>query len=155
MQYSASIGFIRGLVLALAGTVALVACGARDSGQASSSSPAPSPTAPPSPPAASIPATSAAPAELAPGSSGAAAQAGPLYVCAIVNNGAEQRTAIEFTASVEALCRKAPEMGPCQYEREACRRKGGRVWTMAGREITRETEAEYDRRVMRVRMKSN
>jgi len=87
--------------------------------------------------------------------SGAAAQGSPLYFCAVVNKGVEQRMPIELVASVEALCRKAPEMGPCQYEREACRRKGGRVWTADGREITRETEAEYDKRVMRVRMKSN
>jgi predicted secreted protein len=154
MHFLASMGRIRVLVILLTGTVALAACGARDTEQASSRSPALAPTAPPPPPAASIPAPSASPLESAPATS-PAAQAAPLYVCAIVDKGAEQRTPIELSAPVDALCRKAPEMGPCQYERETCRRKGGRVWTTDGREITRETEAEYDRRVMRIRMKSN
>jgi hypothetical protein len=67
----------------------------------------------------------------------------------------QRRTTIVLPGPVEALCRKAPEMGPCQYEREACRRSGGKVMTADGTEITREKEAEYDRRVMRIRMKSN
>jgi hypothetical protein len=46
-------------------------------------------------------------------------------------------------------------MGPCQYERNLCRRSGGRVYASDGREITMATEAEYDRKVMRVRLKSN
>jgi hypothetical protein len=46
-------------------------------------------------------------------------------------------------------------MGPCQYEREVCRTSGGRVFAADGREITKETEAEYDRRVLRVRINSN
>ncbi len=60
-----------------------------------------------------------------------------------------------LTPEVEALCRKAPEMGPCKYERDACRRGGGKVLTGSGVEITPQTEADYDRRVMRIRMKSN
>jgi hypothetical protein len=76
-------------------------------------------------------------------------------VCVSETAGEQRRTVIALPAPVEALCRKAPEMGPCQYEREACRRKGGKVVTADGTEITRQTEAEYDRKVMRIRMKSN
>jgi hypothetical protein len=46
-------------------------------------------------------------------------------------------------------------MGPCQYERNVCRAAGGRVYAANGREITLATEAEYDRKVMRVRFRSN
>ena len=46
-------------------------------------------------------------------------------------------------------------MGPCQYERDMCRRIGGRVYTPDGVEITLQTEAEYDKKVMRVRFKAN
>jgi len=72
---------------------------------------------------------------------------GPLYYC--VN--AQSRNAIEYESRVEQLCRRHPEMGPCQYEREACRSKGGRVFTARGEEVTRTVENEYDRVVMRVR----
>ena len=154
MHHSASIGFVPLLAALLGCVVALVACGAHDGGQADSNARPAAPAAPVPPAVAPTPAP-AAQAPPVPASAGPISQAGPLYFCAIVNKGAEQRTPIELTASVDALCRKAPEMGPCQYERNACRRKGGRVWTADGREITRETEAEYDRRVMRVRMKSN
>jgi hypothetical protein len=85
----------------------------------------------------------------------AAATTGPLYFCAQVEGSAAQRKTITFTPEVEALCRKAPEMGPCKYERDACRRQGGRVQTADGSEITPQTETEYDRRVLRIRMKSN
>ena len=79
----------------------------------------------------------------------------PLYYCVTGSANAPQRTPIALAPSVETLCRKAPEMGPCQYERDACRRQGGKVLTAAGTEITLQTEAEYNRRVLRVRMKSN
>jgi hypothetical protein len=46
-------------------------------------------------------------------------------------------------------------MGPCQYERDACRRSGGRVFAADGSEITRSVEDEYDKRVMRIRLRSN
>jgi hypothetical protein len=46
-------------------------------------------------------------------------------------------------------------MGPCQYEREVCRRSGGRVIAADGKEITKATEAEYDRKVMRVRFRGD
>ena len=81
--------------------------------------------------------------------------AGSIYVCASDTGGARQQTAIEFSPKVGALCAKHPEMGPCQYERELCRRGGGRVYAAGGVEITRETEAAYDKKVMRVRFKAN
>jgi hypothetical protein len=85
------------------------------------------------------------------------AEAAPsvIYVCVAALAGQTRQTPIEFSPQVAELCSKAPEMGPCQYEREACRRNGGRVFAVDGTEITLQTEAEYDRRVMRVRMKSN
>ena len=80
---------------------------------------------------------------------------GAIYVCVTALAGQTRQTPIAFSPQVAELCRKAPEMGPCQYERAVCRRTGGRVFAVDGTEITLQTEAEYDRRVMRVRMKSN
>ena len=54
-----------------------------------------------------------------------------------------------------ALCKRHPEMGPCQYERDLCRRSGGRVFAANGQEITRQIEDEYDRKVMRARFRAN
>lgn len=84
-----------------------------------------------------------------------AAPPGALYVCVIGVGTQLRQTSIEFAAGVDDLCRKHPEMGPCQYERDACRRSGGRVFAADGSEITRSVENEYDKRVMRVRMRSN
>jgi len=95
------------------------------------------------PPAARAPAT------------GVVVPAGSLYVCVSEKEGVRQETAIQFAPKVGSLCAKHPEMGPCQYEREACRRSGGRVYAAGGVEITRETEAEYDKKVLRVRFKAN
>jgi hypothetical protein len=82
--------------------------------------------------------------------------AGAVYVCVTEIQGRRQETVIEFpTPRVRDLCRKNPEMGPCQYERNACRRGGGRVYAADGAEITAQTEAEYDKKVLRVRFKSN
>ena len=78
-----------------------------------------------------------------------------LYVCVSDAGGARRQTTIEFSPKVGELCRKHPELGPCQYERDVCRRSGGRVYAAGGREITAQTEAEYDKKVMRVRLKSN
>ncbi len=80
---------------------------------------------------------------------------GAQYVCVTSASGQRQQTVIEFSPQVAQLCVKHPEMGPCQYERNACRRSGGRVFGADGREITTATEAEYDKKVMRVRLKSN
>jgi hypothetical protein len=78
-----------------------------------------------------------------------------IYVCVSQADGHQKQVVIEFDAKVGALCRKAPEMGPCQYERETCRRSGGRVFAHDGSEITLAMEAEYDKKVMRVRFKGN
>lgn len=77
------------------------------------------------------------------------------YVCVAETDGEWRQTAIEFAPKVAQFCRLHPEMGPCQYERNLCRRSGGRVYTTGGVEITMATEAEYDRKIMRVRFKSN
>lgn len=78
-----------------------------------------------------------------------------LYVCVIERNGQTQQTAIEFDPKVGKLCATHPEMGPCQYERNHCRANGGRVFAPNGVEITMATEAEYDKKVTRVRLRSN
>jgi hypothetical protein len=77
------------------------------------------------------------------------------YVCVSETNGVRQQTSIDFSAKVADLCRKHPEMGPCKYERDICRRANGRVYAANGREITMQTEAEYDKKVLRVVFKSN
>ncbi len=76
---------------------------------------------------------------------------GPLYFCVI----GTRRAPLEFDARVERLCRRHPEMGPCQYERNACRGDGGRVFTARGEEVTAAVEAEYDRVVHRVRFQGD
>lgn len=78
-----------------------------------------------------------------------------IYVCVVDSVGTRRQTVIEFIPKVHQLCRRHPEMGPCQYERNACRSAGGRVFAAAGQEITMATEAEYDRKVMRVRFRAN
>lgn len=80
---------------------------------------------------------------------------GTQYVCVSEIDGERKQTAIEFAPKVAQLCQRHPEMGPCQYERNLCRRSGGRVYATGGTEITMATEAEYDRKVLRVRFKSN
>lgn len=99
-------------------------------------------------------ASAVAPTARAP-ASGVVVPAGSLYVCVSENGSARQEMAIQFAPKVAALCAKHPEMGPCQYERDVCRRSGGRVYAAGGVEITQETEAEYDRKVLRVRFKAN
>jgi len=79
---------------------------------------------------------------------------GVIYVCVSESRGVRTQTAIEFEPKVGAMCAKHPEMGPCQYERDVCRRSGGRVYAAGGVEITAQTEAEYDKKVMRVRFKA-
>ena len=73
-----------------------------------------------------------------------------LYVCVIDTQGVRKQTAIEFSPKVGTLCRRHPEMSACKYERNACRRSGGRVFAANGMEITQLTELEYDKRVLRV-----
>jgi len=98
--------------------------------------PAPSPAPAPAPPVVNVPADA-------------------LYVCAVQRNGQWQQTAIEFAPKVGDLCKRHPEMGPCQYERNNCRARGGRVFAAGGVEITMQTEAEYDKKVMRTRFRAN
>lgn len=76
---------------------------------------------------------------------------GPLYFC----ESSSGRKAIEYEPRVEQLCRRHPEMGPCQYERDQCRAKGGRVFTARNEEVTKAVEAEYDRVVRRVRFQAD
>src|SRR5690349_15406719 len=57
-----------------------------------------------------------------------------LYVCVTDVNGEVRQVGIEFVPKVHALCKRHPEMGPCQYERQACRRSGGRVFAASGEE---------------------
>jgi hypothetical protein len=130
----------------------------------------PAPTSPPQAlpaegPLASAPGASGAPvlASAAPGSTVPAAAApslappvppGMLYVCARVVDGAPRHTGIDYEPKVRELCARHPEMSVCQYAREACRRDGGRVFDARGLEITKQLEAEYDRKVMRARFRA-
>jgi hypothetical protein len=105
----------------------------------------PIPTPPEAPPGILVPAP--APAIVLP--------ANAQYVCVTEAAGQRQQTVIEFSPKVAGLCLNHPEMGPCQYERNACRRSGGRVFAAGGKEITMANEAEYDKKVIRIRLKSN
>lgn len=76
---------------------------------------------------------------------------GPIYYCDVGG----RRSVLELPAPIESLCRRHPEMGPCQYERDSCRARLGRVYTSLGEEVTRAVETEYDRRVRRVRFQAD
>jgi len=112
-------------------------------------------TAPP--PGASVPPAVSAPPAAVPRIPAPAivVPAGALYVCVSEAGGTQRQTGIEYAPKTGALCRQHPEMGPCQYERNLCRRSGGRVYAADGTEITLATEAEYDKKVRRVQFKSN
>ena len=77
---------------------------------------------------------------------------GAVYACAAGNGKDRTIAAIELEDKVAAICRRHPEMGPCQNARNSCRRSGGRVYAADGKEITQADEAEYDKKVMRVRV---
>ncbi len=62
------------------------------------------------------------------------------------------RTPIGLPDGSERICSRFPAMGPCQYERDACRASGGRVIRFDGTDITKEVENEYDRQVQRFRL---
>jgi hypothetical protein len=62
------------------------------------------------------------------------------------------RAAIALPPGTERICSRFPAMGPCQYERDACRAQGGRVIRFDGTEITKDVEGEYDRQVQRFRL---
>jgi hypothetical protein len=78
--------------------------------------------------------------------------AGAVYLCATGSGKDRTITTIELEENVAALCRRHTEMGPCQYARNACRKNGGRVYAADGSEITQADEAEFDKKVMRVRV---
>ena len=165
------------LALSLAAALTLAGCAGQRAGETRKSeratapppAAAPTPTiSPPQPlpaegPIVSAPGAPDAPvlANAAPGSTPPAAGAlappvprGMLYVCARVVDGSPRHTGIDYEPKVRELCARHPEMGVCQYEREACRRDGGRVFDARGVEITKQIEAEYDRKVMRTRFRA-
>ncbi|MBK6337895.1 MAG: hypothetical protein IPF60_20015 [Betaproteobacteria bacterium] len=115
------------------------------------------PPLPPSPAAGPVPGSVAAPPPAAPGPAVPVAlpamdlPPGPIYRCAVAGS----VDVMALPANIESLCRRHPEMGPCQYERDACRQRGGRVLTSRGDEVTLAVEAEYDRRVQRVRFRGD
>jgi len=129
------------------------------SGMLAACSPAPVETRPvPLTPPAAVRQASAEPATAplpAPVAAAIVVPPGALYVCVSESGGVRQTTAIEFAPKVGAVCAKDPEMSPCQYERNVCRKSGGRVYAANGVEITMATEAEYDKKVMRILLKSN
>ena len=121
--------------------------------------PEPQPQAPPAAAATANPESAKAPtlASVAPSTATPRpppVPAGTLYVCAALVDGQPKHTAIEYDPKVHGLCAKHPEMGVCQYEREACRMSGGRVYDAKGTEITKQIESEYDKKVMRVRFRA-
>jgi len=77
---------------------------------------------------------------------------GAVYVCAAGSGKDRTIATIELEEKVAAICRRHPEMGPCQNARNACRGSGGRVYAADGSEITQADETEYDKKVMRVRV---
>ena len=74
------------------------------------------------------------------------------YECVKGASGAETRQPITFPENSGRICARFPAMGPCQYERVACRASGGRVIRFDGIEITKEVETEYDKQVQRFRL---
>ena len=80
--------------------------------------------------------------------------AGPLYVCVTETGGVRREAPIEFPPNVGALCAKHPEMEPSGIRAQRLpeqrwarlRRRRGRNWTL-------QMEAEYDWKVIRVRIK--
>lgn len=151
--------------VALIGVLFVAACGEPTPGTpvAGAAGGAPSPTVRGPGPLAAMPALPGVPSA-SPALASAAVPApepplviptGAVYACVVDAGGERRVAAIELAPKVAALCAKDPEMGPCQYERAVCRRGGGRVFAADGREITAATEAAYNRRVLRIRIKSN
>jgi hypothetical protein len=124
--------------------------------------PPPPPPGYPAPPAGAAtpagarpPQVAAAPGSLPPSNTGSASGT-TLYACLRGSGAQTQLSPIAMEANVDTLCRRHPEMGPCQYERQICRQSGGRVvYSATGEEITLAHEAEYDKRVMRKRFQAN
>jgi hypothetical protein len=103
------------------------------------------------PPSTAAPAAPASPPTVAAVLPAADPPAGPLYTCE--RSGA--REPLPLAPTVDQLCRRHPEMNPCQYERDQCRSGGGRVFTARGEEVTLAVEAEYDKRVVRIRLQAD
>jgi hypothetical protein len=78
--------------------------------------------------------------------------AGAVYVCATGSGKDRTIVPIALEEKAASLCRRHTEMGPCQNARNACRRSGGRVYAADGSEVTQADEAEYDKRVIRLRV---
>lgn len=76
----------------------------------------------------------------------------PRYQCLNSKTSGDIRTVITLPTGSERICSRFPAMGPCQYERDACRAKGGRVIRFDGVEITKEVEREYDKQVQRFKL---
>jgi len=116
-----------GTAVALLAALALAACtpSAHDSRSAAPTPKGGAPAvAPPTAPSPQV----AAPAVVVPD--------GALYVCVTERGGQRIPSVIEFPSpKVADLCRRHPEMSPCQFERNACRRTGGRVFAANGQEI--------------------
>lgn len=74
------------------------------------------------------------------------------YECVTGATGSEKRQPITFPENSGRICARFPAMGPCQYERVACRSSGGRVIRFDGIEITTDVEHEYDKQVTRFRL---
>ena len=74
------------------------------------------------------------------------------YECVKGKAGEETRAAITFPEKSGRICARFPAMGPCQYERTACRASGGRVIRFDGVEITKDVEHKYDKQVQRFRL---
>ena len=68
-----------------------------------------------------VPAIPNTPAAALPAQPAIVVPANTLYVCVVDADGVRKQTAISFAPKVEELCKKHPEMGPCQYERNECR----------------------------------
>jgi hypothetical protein len=62
------------------------------------------------------------------------------------------KAAIALPVGSDRICSRFPAMGPCQYERDACRAKGGRVIRFDGVEISPAVEREYDKQVQRFKL---
>jgi hypothetical protein len=77
---------------------------------------------------------------------------GAVYVCAAGTGKDRTIATSRLNENVAALCRRHTEMGPCQSARNECRSSGGRVYGADGSEITQADEAEYNKKVMRLRV---
>jgi hypothetical protein len=110
---------------------------------------------PPAPPAAAVASSPVAPMRASAATIATTAALTPSgvvrYRCATGKAPNETRTPIELPAGSERVCSRFPAMGPCQYERDACRAKGGRVIRFDDVEITKDIEREYEQ-VQRFRL---